>query len=263
LYHQCPNITAPAATAASRCDQGTLTLSTSNVTGTTTDWYAAATGGTVLNGGVGVNSFITPVLSTTTTYYAESRDLITGCISASRTPVVATIHQSPVVSISATPSSIVLPGQSITLVASSTPSGNSFNWYNNGNVIAGQNSNSLVVSFNQSGNYSATQMDANGCIGNSNIIAVKDSLVNHPFIYPNPNNGDFYVQFDGMPYGDNKWKIQLFDEKGARVYSKDFAPAYAFEPMSISAKKLSAGNYVVVLFNSSNTILAVGKVVIQ
>ena len=62
--------TAPTGTGASVCGTGTATLT---ATGTgTLDWYSTSTGGTSIGSG---NSFTTPVISTTTTYYVE--DVIT------------------------------------------------------------------------------------------------------------------------------------------------------------------------------------------
>ncbi|MER3465647.1 MAG: hypothetical protein C4329_15775, partial [Chitinophagaceae bacterium] len=56
-------------TPGSRCGIGTVTLGATANGGATINWYAAATGGSVLANGT---SFSTPSLSTTTTYYAEA-----------------------------------------------------------------------------------------------------------------------------------------------------------------------------------------------
>jgi hypothetical protein len=60
----------------------------------TADWYSAPTGGTLLLSGN--LTFITPFLNATTTFYAETRDPISGCLSASRSPVTVTINPLPV-----------------------------------------------------------------------------------------------------------------------------------------------------------------------
>jgi hypothetical protein len=59
--------------------------------GSITDWYAAASGGSVLTGGNGTNQFNTPNISASTIYFAQSRNLQTGCLSPSRTPVNARV----------------------------------------------------------------------------------------------------------------------------------------------------------------------------
>ncbi len=74
-------------TGASRCGTGTLQLSAATITGATIQWYAAATGGTALATG---NSFTTPVLNSTTSYFVTAKS--GSCESSPRQEVVATIN---------------------------------------------------------------------------------------------------------------------------------------------------------------------------
>lgn len=72
------------------CTVGSLTLNVSDPgAGFTTNWYAAATGGSVLSGGSGTNSYLTPSFSndTSVTYYAQTFSAITGCSSPTRAAV--------------------------------------------------------------------------------------------------------------------------------------------------------------------------------
>lgn len=58
----------------------------------TADWYTAATGGLpILGGGIGTLEF-QPTLMETRTYFAQTRDTETNCISAVRTPVTLTVR---------------------------------------------------------------------------------------------------------------------------------------------------------------------------
>jgi hypothetical protein len=82
----------PIGTNGSRLNAGTVTLSATAPSGSTIDWYASSTGGNVLSGGLGTFTFTTPSISNTTTYYAQSRNTTTGCVSSSRTAVIATIN---------------------------------------------------------------------------------------------------------------------------------------------------------------------------
>ncbi len=95
----CPSSQAPVAptlvSAGTNSGAGTVPLVVSVASGTTVDWYASATGGTVLSGGQGVTSFTTPVISTTTTFYAQSRNTSSGCLNTTRTAVTATIVPCP------------------------------------------------------------------------------------------------------------------------------------------------------------------------
>ncbi|WP_017498841.1 Ig-like domain-containing protein, partial [Flavobacterium sp. WG21] len=113
-----PTITAT--TPASRCDAGSVTLGATASSGTI-NWYAAATGGTSLATGT---SFITPNLSTTTTYYVDATG--NGCTTGTRTAVVATINTRPTID-STTQDSRCGAG---TLTLNATASaGATINWY--------------------------------------------------------------------------------------------------------------------------------------
>lgn len=70
---------------------GTANLSVTAGTDETADWYADPTGGSPLPNGTGKTNFTTPTISSTTIYYAETRNTITGAKSATRTPVTATL----------------------------------------------------------------------------------------------------------------------------------------------------------------------------
>ncbi|MCX6205331.1 MAG: hypothetical protein NTZ19_03665 [Bacteroidetes bacterium] len=77
---------------AARTGPGSVTVS-GTVTpsiGTTIDWFANPTGGATLLGGS--LSYATGIISSTTTYFAEARNTTTGCVSSTRTPVIATIN---------------------------------------------------------------------------------------------------------------------------------------------------------------------------
>lgn len=83
-------ITIPIATPAPNpnfvCDSGSFILNATATTGATIRWYDAAIGGNLLATG---NSYTTPVLSGTTTYYVDA-----GCES-NRKPVLATVNITP------------------------------------------------------------------------------------------------------------------------------------------------------------------------
>ncbi len=79
-----------------RCGSGHIELEIYTEPGVTIDWYSAPRGGTLLQAGTlsGLNRFITPVLTNgITLYYAQARNLSTGCTSWYRTPVKAIIDR--------------------------------------------------------------------------------------------------------------------------------------------------------------------------
>ena len=71
------------------CGPGSLTLQATSLTGNVI-WYDSATGGTSLGFG---NTFTTPIINTTTTYYALAT--VNGCEEGVRQPVTATINAIP------------------------------------------------------------------------------------------------------------------------------------------------------------------------
>ncbi len=104
--------------------------------GLTIDWYAAATGGVAL---------ASSTLTYTPTggpgnYFAETRNTVTGCVSATRTSVASILDTSPATA-SAGPAqpSICSSAGSVTLAATAVGSGGSGSWSVNGKVAYYQN----------------------------------------------------------------------------------------------------------------------------
>ncbi len=115
-----PSIIPPVVNGVTICP-GTATLTIQNPNASYTyNWYATATGGTVLGTG---SSFTTPALNTTTTYYAET--LNSACPSA-RTPVIVNVI--PVSSPAAT-STAICPGNSTILTIQNPNGAYSYSWY--------------------------------------------------------------------------------------------------------------------------------------
>jgi len=108
---------APSVTGDSRCGSGTLVLQATPPANAVIDWYDVATNGTALL--TSSNTFTTPSLAATTTYYAEARHNTSGC-SSSRTAVSAAINPAPTgVTASVSPGAIC-SGETLTLSAAAT-----------------------------------------------------------------------------------------------------------------------------------------------
>jgi gliding motility-associated-like protein len=113
-----PVVSTAKVTPESVCASGQVEF-TATASAGTIRWYTSLTGGsevTVLN----------PVISTTTTYYAEAINL-QGCVSDSRTTVTAIVNASPtVISATASPASVCGSGQ---VALSATASTGTIKWY--------------------------------------------------------------------------------------------------------------------------------------
>jgi gliding motility-associated-like protein len=114
-----PSPTITATTEGSVCISGTATLGAIASAGTI-NWYNVSTGGITLATGT---TFITPSISTTTTYYVEV--IANGCTSLSRTAITATVNNAPTI-IATTPGSVCNSGP---VIIEATPSAGSVNWY--------------------------------------------------------------------------------------------------------------------------------------
>jgi hypothetical protein len=110
-----------------RCSAGTVTLSALGSAGTTLRWYASNVSTTVLGTGP---SFITPVISTTTSYWVAAE--ISGC-SSPRVEVFATINVAAAITL--TPATTACNGEIVTL--SVTPNANytNYTWTNTASTL--------------------------------------------------------------------------------------------------------------------------------
>ena len=152
----------PAGHGESRCGPGSVMIHATVLPTQTVDWYPTATGGTALL--VGDTTFLTPVIDSTTTYYAEARNNSTNCLSVSRTPVVATIIPVPFPTIAGPDS--VCKGSSDN-VYTTEPGMANYNWTvsTGGIITGGTGTETIAVTWNLTGLriVSVNYTDASGC----------------------------------------------------------------------------------------------------
>ncbi|WP_216846799.1 gliding motility-associated C-terminal domain-containing protein, partial [Mucilaginibacter sp. L196] len=144
------------------CTGNATTISaTSADPSATISWFADAAGGTALATG---NSFTTPVLTATTTYYAEA-DNNNSCPSASRTPVTVTVSPTPDAAIAGTGGTSICINSATTITATSTDATATITWYaaaTGGTVLATGNSFTTPV-LNSNTTYYAQVTNSTGC----------------------------------------------------------------------------------------------------
>lgn len=151
--------------------EGTATpaLTVSVGPGETVDWYAAPTGGAALL--TGNTSFTPPGMFTagTYTFYAEARDIATGCTSATRTPVTLTVN--PIPTTNQPMDQTVCAGGNVSVNFTGT-NGATFSWTNSNTGVGLGASGNGNISF-ASTNGGTTPLVANvsvhatlnGCVG--------------------------------------------------------------------------------------------------
>lgn len=138
-------ITIPVATPAANpnpvCDSGTFIFSATPTAGSTISWYDAAVGGNLLATG---NTYTTPILNTTTTYYVDA-----GC-ELNRKSVVATVNITPSTPVAASSTVYNCGSGNVTIEANSNIG--TINWFTSsigGNSIhTGNNFTTPTVSSN-------------------------------------------------------------------------------------------------------------------
>ncbi len=190
--------------------------------------------------------------------------IVTGtCNSVTSSVATLTVNPLPVVSVTAAPYTNLTSATTTTLTATSTPAASTYAWYLNGTLVPSATSNTITVAHADTGSYYVEVADANGCNGRSGSLLIGDSAINYAFIYPNPNNGHFWVRYQGTQYNGKPRYITLYDGKGARVYQKAFVTATPYEPMEVFIPVLSHGTYALTLSDSEGGVIATGKVVIQ
>ncbi len=138
----------------SNCGPGTIELGASASAGTI-NWYDVSTGGSSLGTG---NSFTTPTISSSTTYYVDATE--NGCTTETRTAVIATVYEIPTIT-GTTPSSRCETG---TVDLSASASGGTINWYD---VSTGGSSLGTGVNFTtpaiSTSTYYYVDATENGC----------------------------------------------------------------------------------------------------
>lgn len=189
-------------------------------------FYSTNTGGSPMLNGDGVNSFTTPALSSTTTYYVSSLSAA-GCESNSRTALTVTVIPLPAVQ-------IVQQGN--TLVGNLNVG--SFQWYLDSVAISGANASTFIPL--QSGIYTLRVTNAQGCMGASNAINVvmtslddqQKAQINWA-TYPVPFNNELTIE------AEHSFSYTLLDLRGSVLLSgKTDHPEIA-----ISTSHLASGVY--------------------
>jgi len=134
----------------------TLTAAATPPVDATVVWFDAASGG---------NTVASPTLDTvgTITYYAESRENVTNCISTTRTPVTLTIQATPAGPVSGGDQTECDADPTQTLTATATaPAGSSIVWYDaatGGNLVA----NPILNTVGTATYYAGSSDDTTSC----------------------------------------------------------------------------------------------------
>jgi hypothetical protein len=237
-------------TATRVCDGDRVLLAAS--TGSAWSWSNGATTQSVLVG-TGGNYAVTVTNSF-------------GCSSVSA-PMAVTIEPNPVATLQASPFTKVLPGIQTTINATVSPSGSySYTWTLNNNPLAGETTASVdsIGWKHPSGSYKVRVQNNPPrlpCANTSEALVIGDSVTARLFIFPSPNNGLFKVSYYSAVA--TTYNLQVFDSKGAMVYSKQTPATSGYPLMEVDLQTAQGGLYIVRLVSAANVVIATGKVVIS
>lgn len=176
-----------------------------------------------------------------------------------------TVNPNPTVTISASPYVNLYPGIRTTLTANVTPAGNYlYNWYRNGSLLTNTGATLQNIGLEDIGDYQVTVTNASGlaCSNNSNTLKIADSATAVLFIYPNPNSGQFKVNYYS-PVSNTENILRIFDSKGSLVYKRSYIMGSPYQVMNVDLGNTSGGVYFVALYNKSGKKLAHGAVLVR
>ncbi len=152
-----PTITST--TPGSVCASGTVTLTAASSAGII-NWYSEATGGVILGTGI---SFNTPVITINTTYYVDAID--NGCITSTRTPVIATVNTVPTAPIAGTVTQPTCAVSTGSVVLNGLPATGTWTLTRTpgGTTTTGTGTSTTITGL-AAGTYTYTVTNASGCI---------------------------------------------------------------------------------------------------
>jgi hypothetical protein len=203
----------------------------------------------------------TTVSQNTNSYRVQVIGLCTTITSAHATLYV---NPNPTVSLTTNVPPAILPTQSVTITAVPSIGGGSYQWFKNGVAIAGATSQTLgPLTVADIGNYRVVYTSPAGCVGTSADLAVTGLATPNLYVYPNPNRGQFTVQFYNQ--SNEEVTLRIIDAKGALVYQRKYATTLPYTNINVNladGRILTAGVYVVVVLDSSGKQIGTRRIIV-
>ena len=175
------------------------------------------------------------------------------------------VNPLPVVVLTAASYSNITPYIRTTLYTTVSPPGSySYQWFRDGVLVPSLNNlDKFAVTVDDFGAYDVIVTDnVTGCSSNrSNIASVDFAASGELFIYPNPSSGSFQVRYFSSTATART--LNIYDSKGARVYSKAYTITDPYTKMDVNMDNAASDVYLVVVLDASGKRIATGKVVIR
>jgi Metallo-peptidase family M12B Reprolysin-like/Secretion system C-terminal sorting domain len=142
-----------------------------------------------------------------------------------------------------------------------------FTWTRNGAILPNTlTATSIVLPVNAVGKYQVKLKDANtGCEAVSNEVDVDnaDNITdpNRVFVYPNPATSTIDIRYIYNGVTAAGTTVNIYDEKGAKVFSRAFNVANTLGRMRVDVSNLRPATYLVYIMDASGKKLASTKLV--
>ena len=256
------------------CASGTTSFTVA-ATGTTPgyQWQVSTNGAggpwnNISNGGV-YNGATTTTLTltgvTTGMNGYQYRAFVSGaasCGSVNSGVAILSVNAQPVVSLTVSPYTKLLPVLTTTITALVTPSfGSTTVWSWNGSPLT-VTGNSYTVDLNHLGVYTVVA-NIGSCISAPATITIADSASSRLFIFPSPNDGYFTIAYYNPGGGATTQQVNIYDALGQRVYSNKVQVNQAYQLIQVDMRGNASGIYEVVMMDANGKKVKTGRVAIR
>lgn len=170
------------------------------------------------------------------------------------------VNNLPQVSISSNLTALI-PGQSTSINSIVNPSGGSYSWLLNGNVLPGINGTSYgPLTTDQAGTYKVQYTDVNGCSKTSNELVIQASASDNLWIYPNPSSGTFQVRYYNQ--SGEAAEMIVYNAAGQPIMKKQVTTGIAYSRTDFDLSGYTSGVYLVRVIRSGGRELASKRVIV-
>ena len=191
-----------------------------------------------------------------------------GCNSVTSNAVSLRVSNKPAVVLTLPATSNTNPSVNTMIFATVSPADAKilYTWKRNG-VIIPNTLSSITIAVDDEAAYEVIITDiATGCQSTSNIINTlasrSDNLIaNKLFVYPNPVKTILQVRYNNSASTNRNTMLNIYDEKGLRVFSKAYVISGTFGRMDVDMSRFQSGTYIIYLMDNFGKKLSAGKVV--
>jgi len=172
------------------------------------------------------------------------------------------VNTLPTIILVASRAPVLLPGQSLTITASVSPTGGTIVWKKiklDGTTVTLSNT-SFTLS-NLTVDY-AIYTDPNGCVSISANLSISGQPSGNLYVYPNPNPGQFHVRFFNQ--SNESVTLKVYDSRGVLVYQQKFITTTPYSDLfvNLGTRVVTSGVYLVEVRDAAGKLIGAKRIVI-